>query len=480
MGDEIARAEFTDADYHRFRRALREETKHLLSCFDADVFECGGNVCGFELEGWFVDERCHPAARGDELIQALHDPLVVPELSKFNFEINGSPRAARGNVLEVMHRELCETWKSCADMAETLGGGVLAIGIPPTADEKLLTIDSMSPLKRYHALNEAIFALRKGNPLAIDIRGRENLKTKHRDIMIEALTTSLQVHFQVNPALVTRVYNASIVLSAATVAAAANSPYLFGRQLWDETRIPLFEQSVRVPSFRDMHGDHVGRVTFGTGYAKHSLLEPFLENLDGYQVVLPLHMNEDPARFEHLRLHNGTIWRWNRPLIGPTKRGQPHLRVEHRVCGAGPSMRDVIANIAFYLGAAYSLALRNIPPESQMSFEVAKDNFYRAARDGLDADVLWLGGKRRGLRDVILEELAPAALEGLVLSGVAESDAVYYINEILVERVRSGQNGASWQKQFIARHGRRFSLMTQRYCAHQKRDVPVHEWSLDR
>ena len=198
--------------------------------------------------------------------------------------------------------------------------------------------------------------------------------------MLEAATTSLQLHLQIPPDQAARYYNAAIILSGPMVAATSNSPYLFGKHLWEETRIPLFEQSVSIGSHKNSKTVNFKRVSLGTGFATTSLLECFLENRDHFPVVLPVKYDEPPENLAHLRLHNGTIWRWNRPLIGFDSEGQPHLRIEHRAIPAGPSIIDTVANAAFFTGMMANLVDSTTPPEQNLSFAQTQKNFYEAAQ----------------------------------------------------------------------------------------------------
>jgi hypothetical protein len=296
--------------------------------------------------------------------------------------------------------------------------------------------------------------------------------------MLEAATTSLQIHLQVSPRQAIRFFNAAQILSAPMVAVAANAPYLFGKDLWDDTRIPLFEQSVEVQGFKDR--DHCAdtRVTFGRGYARQSLLECFQENLDCYPVLLPISLPAEAETLSHLRLHNGTIWRWNRPLIGFSTQGRPHLRIEHRVASAGPTIADGVANIAFFLGMVQVLARQAIAPESQLDFDQARRNFYAAAKDGLRARITWLDGHKGRLDALILEVLLPMARRGLRELDM-EEEIAGYLDAIIEPRVRRGRNGAGWQRAFVAQHGTDMQALTLAYIAHQRTGVPVHEWPVD-
>ncbi len=470
MGQEISSSSFNKQDFERFEAALREETRRLETWFVERRFVEEEPVGGFELEAWLVDEHMRPAPINERYLARLGNPLVVPELSQYNVELNTPAQPLSGPALRRMHNALAGTWRSCQEGAQPLGAHLLMIGILPTLEERDLTLEHMSQMLRYRALNEQVLRLRRGVPLQVDIRGPENLRLVHSDVMLEAATTSFQIHLQVSQRDAVRCYNAAQVLSAPMVAATANSPFLFGKALWAETRIPLFEQAVAVAG-----SDSPPRVSFGSGYAKESVLECFLENLEQVPVLLPTAMEGSQERLPHLRLHNGTIWRWNRPLIGFDAGGRPHLRVEHRVVSAGPSVPDAIANAALFFGLVHALAMAETPPETRLSFADARANFYVAARQGLDATLKWLDGRRLSAQDLLLQELIPAARVGLARLGLDESDARAYLG-IIEARVRTRRSGRVWQMERAAACGRDMARMTAAYLAHQERSLPVHEW----
>lgn len=478
MGDEISRSDFSSEDFKEFRQRLKNETRILTSWFENNAFETTEGKCGFELEAWLVDKNYHPQPVNEAFLESVNDPLVVPELSKFNFEINSIPRLIKGNLLSQLESELTRNWEKCVSHAESLDSTILAIGILPTIKDEMLTLDNMSSLKRYVALNRQVIRLRQGKPLELKIEGKDFLNIKHHDVMLEAVATSLQIHCQVNVENAVRYYNLSQILSAPMAAVAANSPYLFGKDLWDETRIPTFEQAVSVASFPDSQGQTIGRVSFGTGYARNTLLEPFLENLNEFPVLLPMVLDDDPSWLSHLRLQNGTIWRWTRPLIGLTKNGKPHIRLEHRVPSAGPSIKDTIANIAFFLGLMAYYGERETPLECEIPFGDAKKNFYRAARHGLGANVKWTGGQSVSLLTLLEQSLLPNAKKGLQMVGLLAQDIDHYLDDIIGNRIKTGQNGAFWQRAFIAKHGLDFQKMTHAYFENQKRNLPVYKWTL--
>jgi hypothetical protein len=310
----------------------------------------------------------------------------------------------------------------------------------------------------------------------LDIHGHEHLNILHNDVMLESAATSLQLHLKVGVDDAVRYYNAAQIVSAPLVAAASNSPFLFGKDLWDETRIPLFEQSVEVGGFAGASRGPVRRVSFGTGYAKESLFECFVENEAHFPVLLPIDFDGPASEMRHLRLHNGTIWRWNRPLIGYDDDATPHLRIEHRVLPAGPTVLDCIANAAFFYGLVQALAAGAIPPETQLPFATARDNFYAVARDGLDAQIIWLDGRKLSVQTLLLDQLIPLARYGLGLLDIDPGDRDLYLG-IVKARVRNACTGSAWQRAWVARYGNDMQALTQAYYERQQSGEPVHDWS---
>ena len=477
MGEEIRSSEFSPQDFAIFKDKLDAETATLTDIFNRRGFAHSHPVAGFELEAWLIDERLRPVPRNEEFLEKFHNPLASPELASFNIEVNTEPRTLQGHVFSAMHQSLDATWQACRDTAQAMGIDVIMCGILPSLLDADLTLANMSCMQRYRALNREVLLRRKGKPLVLDINGIEHLRVTHHDVMLESAATSFQLHTQINLNQAARLYNASQILSAPMVALCANSPYLFGKDLWDETRIPLFEQAVATGGYDAAAFGPIRRVTFGSGYARESLLECFNENRDHYPVLLPVNLDNNCATLPHLRLHNGTIWRWNRPLIGFDEAGNIHLRIEHRVIPSGPSTLDAVANAAFYYGAA--IAMVNLPtaPELLLQFDRARDNFYRAAQLGLRAQLHWLDDKTHPVMELLLNVLLPMAQEGLELLGVAASDSKEYL-EVIRQRLETGTNGAVWQRAFVAKHGRDMQALTAAYFEHQHSGLPVHEWKV--
>lgn len=474
MGEEIQSTRFTKDDFAAFNRRLAEETELLADWFETDHLSNRGGVGGFELEAWLVDAEGRPAPLNETYLDRLDSSLVVPELATFNVELNGAPHKIAGGMLSTVHDEMSATWARCHELGAELDVRLASIGILPTVQRSDLTLANMSPLKRYRALNEQVFRLRGGKPIELRIEGPEPIDLLHDDVMLEAAATSFQIHLKVSVPESVSLYNAAKMLSAAMVAATANSPMLFGRRLWQETRIPLFEQAVSVGG-----SEFDRRVGFGRGYVTESLLQCFEVNRQSFPVLLPRVMDTPPEELHHLRLHNGTIWRWNRPLIGFDDDGRPHLRVEHRVIPAGPTLVDMVANSALFFGAVKSLAEEiGVEAESRLPFLNARADFYAAARHGLDANVSWLDGVAGRIRDLLLEQIIPLAESGLTAYGMSQSEIAYWLG-IVRMRVESGRNGAWWQNAWVERHGHDPVALTHAYLERQQSDEPVHTWSLD-
>lgn len=471
MGQEIESDILSLHDFSVFSKTLNDETRLLTELFDKKIFSNDGPVGGYEVEAILVNDFGQPASINQDLLKKMNNPLVVHELAAFNVEINGPPVYLKNNALSQMQFNLQQTWDACWDAAQDLSANLMMIGILPSIQEQQLTVANMSQLNRYKALNEQVFKLRNGQPIKLNISGKEAINTTHYDVMFESACTSFQLHLQVPFDRAVDFYNISIMLSAPIIATTANSPYLFGHELWDETRIPLFEQSV------ELGNADYRRVTFGSGYAKYSMMECFDENITHYPILVPLKKQEKDTRLSHLRFHNGTIWRWNRPLIGFDHNKTPHIRIEHRVIPAGPSVIDSIANAAFYFGLAYAYADDVKKLQEELSFYTAKQNFYACAKHGLNAEVSWPNHSKTPVRNLLLNELIPAARRGLETININADDIDKYIT-IIQERVENQQNGTNWQRRWVHKHGKDMQGLTRAYLQQQNGGLAVHKWNI--
>jgi len=476
MGQEITLTHFDANDFKGFYQKLEQETL-LLGNLIAQK-RCSGRdpVAGFEIEAWLVDKAMRPSPINKYYLATLNNPLASAELAKFNIELNCNPVPLTGDVFSNLLKQLQTTWNNAYQHAKRLDHHVVMIGILPTLKQEDLHLGNMSDMHRYRALNEQILHSR-GKPIHIDISGTEHLKIDHHDVMLEAATTSFQTHIQLPLQVAHHYYNASIIASAAMVALCANAPFLFGKELWHESRIPLFEQAIETGGYDGAAQGPVKRVSFGSGYARHSIIECFQENLQHFPVLLPVNQNSAVETFSHLRLHNGTIWRWNRPLVGFDDDGMPHFRVEHRTPAAGPSALDSIANAAFYYGLAQNICAEIIEKGIPLPFSQAKDNFYQSARYGLDAHITWFDGSRHRLQHLLQSELLPRASKGLKSLGVDNAEIENYLG-VIRQRSANRQNGCYWQLHYSREHDRDLTEMTRSYLKHQNSGKPVSEWPL--
>ena len=483
MGQEITHRHFKQKDFEHYRLQMEAEMRLLRQWFRQTEPHVESPLkVGFEMELCLVDQQGLPAGINQEFIDTLQDSHVTPELAKFNIELNSEVYPLNGSFLQGLHQELKQFWETSQRTAKQLEHHILMTGILPSLRKEHLDLSNMSNMTRYHVLNEQVLRSRKGRAIELDILGRESLKTMHQDVMLESAATSFQLHLQIPFYRAVRYYNAAQILSAPLVAIAANSPYLFGKDLWCETRIPVFEQAVSAGGYDGAAFGPIKRVSFGSGYVKESLLECFEENIEHYPVLLPEVFDRPADELAHLSLHNGTVWRWNRPLIDKNlgdeeTRERFHLRLEHRVLPAGPTVVDCIANAALFYGAVTALANQYEIPEQHLPFVQAKDNFYLAARQGLNARLNWLHGQSMSLAVLLREHIIPMAKEGLSQIGVTHRDIDLYLG-IIEARLQNQQTGSMWQRAYVEKHGNDMQKLTLDYIEHQRSGQPVHLWEI--
>ncbi|MCR9143022.1 MAG: glutamate--cysteine ligase [bacterium] len=482
LGQEIEQSTFEAGDYERFRACLARETLELEDWQKQNRLADGHPVGGLELEAWLVHDD--PGLRPKPCYDLFYERMgpdgnewLSPELALFNVEFNTPPAELRGGALRDFAGSLEAQWRRARTVAGEIGARLLRIGILPVLQESDLCLANISRSARYAALNEQILRARDGQPLHLNIVGLERLEVFHADVMLEAAATSFQIHMQAPAAQGLRLYNASIVASAPLIALAANSPYLFGRDLWEETRIPVFEEAVEAGGFAGAAAGPLRRVSFGSGFARESLLEVFQENLEHFPILLPVRLDDEAGKLHHLRFHNGTIWRWNRPLIGFDQQGRPHIRVEQRVLPAGPTILDEVANMAFYFGLVQDMVGEERACSERIEFACARDNFYGAARHGLKAHFKWYDGEQIGARRLILNTLLPRAARGLASLGIDAEDARLYLG-VIEQRATKQQTGAGWQRRFVEKYGRDMQALTGAYLERQDAGAPVHSWDL--
>ena len=474
VGQEINAKGFKTDDFTRFHQKLTLETQYLNALIEQKKLSESPLTAGFEIEAWLIDDSMLAAPNNVSFLQQLNDPLAFPELAKFNIELNSVPQRLANTVLSTLHKNLQTTWEKACRQAKELDNHLLIIGTLPTLKPTDMSLKNMSEMNRYQVLNEQILKAR-GKPINLDIVGVEHLKFDHYDVMLESATTSLQLHTQVPLHSAHHYYNASIIASAAMVASCANAPYLFAKDLWHESRIPLFEQAIETGGYGGAIHGPLRRVSFGSAYARSSIMECFTENLQHFPVLLPELFTESVEKFEHLRLHNGTIWRWNRPLIGFDEDDTPHIRIKHRTPSAGPTIIDTIANAAFYYGLTKDLCDEITGQSIPLAFNHAKDNFYQAARFGLDSQIVWFDGEKHNLQKLILSDLLPRARKGLQSLHINAQDIATYLG-IIEQRIANKQTGSQWQRQFMQQADASLQSMTEAYLDLQYSEVPVSRW----
>lgn len=491
MGEEVDAQEFSRADRTRHREKVRRCLDVFARMLREARFDTDDPMTGLEVELNLVDDRGDPALRNAEALEAIADPDFQTELGQFNIEINVPPARLREGGLTTFEDNLRRSLNDAEARSSEVGAHLVMIGILPTLAEGHMGQHSISANPRYRLLSEQILRAR-GEDLTIEVAGHgispEHLHTTSDSIVPEAACTSTQLHVQTSPDQFAAYWNASQVVASVQLAVGANSPYLMGRQLWRETRIPLFEQATDTRS-EELKAQGVRpRVWFGERWIT-SIFDLFEENVRYFPALLPITDDEDPLAvleaggtpaLSELRLHNGTIYRWNRPVYDVAG-GVPHLRVENRVLAAGPTVADTMANAALYFGLVRAMAENERPLWSQMSFSVAEENFHVAAQHGIDAQIYWPGVGQVPATELVLRRLLPLAHEGLAAWGV-ERDVADRLLGIIEQRCLLGTNGAEWfVRRMTARGGQdrfealRATLLDYREAMHS--NDPVHTWA---
>jgi gamma-glutamyl:cysteine ligase YbdK (ATP-grasp superfamily) len=489
VGDEVAETTFSRQNRQRYRDKVKRCLDVFARMLSEARFDPDRRSIGLEIELNLTEETGDPALANTHVLELIADDDFQTELGQFNIEINIPPRKLGGAVFSELEETIRRELNHAEEQALQAHAHMMIIGILPTLTEQLLNGDVLSANPRYKLLNQQIFAAR-GEDLEINIVGVERLAISADTIAPEAACTSVQLHQMLDPATFGAHWNSAQAIAGIQLAIGANSPFFFGRELWRETRIALFEQTADTrPEELKAQGVRP-RVWFGEGWIT-SIFDLFEENVRYFPSLLPVVDDEDPMqvlesggapRLQELRLHNGTIYRWNRPIYD-TVHGRPHLRVENRVLPAGPTVVDTLANAAFYYGLVRVLVEDDRPIWSQMTFSAAEENFYAGARDGIGARVYWPGVGEAPAVELVLRRLLPMARDGLARWGVDAADADRLL-EIVERRCVDQVNGASWQAAAFHRLHDRLDRadalreMTVRYREHMHSNEPVHSWPL--
>ncbi|MEQ8764139.1 MAG: glutamate-cysteine ligase family protein [Planctomycetota bacterium] len=489
MGEHNVADQMSELQLREFTKLLLNDVQALELMLERDRIETGIRRIGAEQEMFLIDRAYQPAPRATEVLDRLKDPAVTTELARFNLEVNLEPRVYGGRCLSEMEKELVRRLTQVRQAAESVDARVLLTGILPTLQLSDLSLANMTPNPRYFALNKAICDMRGGS-FDLLIKGVDELHATHDNVMLESCNTSFQIHFQVAPSEFARLYNLAQAVTAPVLAAAVNSPILLGRRLWKETRVALFRHSVDSRSRTHQARGSRSRVRFGDRWLESSVLEIFREDVARFRILLATDIEEDSlAAVERgeapaltaLRLHNGTVYRWNRACYG-VHEGIAHLRIENRVLPAGPTILDEIANAAFFFGLMSGLAEETSDITRVMEFDDAKTNFFAAARHGLKAQFTWEGQTLTAC-DLIRDKLLPTAREGLKFAGLDSSDIDRYLG-VLEERIATRQTGAQWvldswtKMEGSCRAQDRIRNLTAAMFVRQQTGRPAHEWEL--
>ncbi|MDJ0465564.1 glutamate--cysteine ligase [Streptomyces sp. H27-C3] len=494
MGEKVVAGGFDLSDRQKYRRKLQLCLQGLDQLLAEKRFDRPKNLMGVEIELNLAGADGMPRMMNAEVLERISSHDFQTELGMFNLEVNIVPHRLEGRVFDQLSEELRTGLAYAHRKAVEVDAGIVMIGILPTLGRADLVSANLSDVDRYVMLNDQIVAAR-GEDFELDIEGVERLTCTSASITPEAACTSVQLHLQVTPARFADVWNAAQSVAAVQIVVGANSPFLFGRELWRESRPPLFLQATDTrPPELQAQGVRP-RTWFGEKWID-SAYELFEENLRFFPALLPICDEEDPLlvladggvpRLQELVLHNGTVYRWNRPVYGLAD-GVPHLRVENRVLPAGPTVTDVIANAAFYYGLVRALAEDTRPVWKRLPFEAAAENFDVACRQGIDAELIWpTPGRAAGTARVpgvslVLDELLPLAAAGLDAWGVEPADRDFYLG-VIEQRCKLRVNGASWQVDTFHRaleagleREAALSATTRRYSELMHEGEPVHTW----
>lgn len=491
MGSLDVRVVNTQKQLNEFTRCLLRDVHLLDRMLQEDWFNKEPLHIGAEQEICLIDSHQKPSKKALELLEQLNHPDFTTELALFNLECNLQPHPFQASCLSDLEKEVIHNLSLLDAECQKKGVAYLLTGILPTLRKFDLDISNITPLKRYEALANALERLR-GKQYEFKLSGYEDLHVKFNSVMPEACNTSFQVHLQVNPDDFVTQYNVAQMIAAPVLAVAANSPLLFGKKLWHETRIGLFEQSVDTRITSEHLRERSPRVMFGNHWLKNSVVELFKEDISRFRVMLmttatdQCQKNFDEGitpKLNALNIHNSTVYRWNRACYGISPNGKPHLRIENRIIPSGPTVQDEIANSAFWLGIMTSFAKHYPNLTEEMPFEHVRSNFYNAARNSLSAKMRWFDGKRHAVSDLIRDVFLPLAEEGLKSRNINEEDIKKYLS-IIRGRIENNQNGSYWTLrsfQELAKEATKEEIIlaiTSSMKKNMKRGKPVHQWPL--
>ena len=490
MGDKNVTSEYGNEQMRTFTLGVLNDLQALEQMLDSNMFEETARRIGAEQEMFLVDSAMHPAGLAVEVIEDARDGRLTTEIGRFNLEANLTPRDFSGNCLRLMEDEINETLDVVRTSAAKFDAGVVLAGILPTIQLSDLTSKNLTPKPRYAEIDRVVTKLH-GDDRFIQIKGLDELQLTVQNTYLEFCNTSFQIHLQVGISNFVNYYNWAQAIAAPVLASAVNSPILLGHRLWHETRLALFQHATDTRSLTHRERNQTPRVNFGDRWVDNSIIEVLREDAIRFRILLTQAVEENSLevlsrggipQLAAWRLHNGTIWRWNRPCYGIVD-GKPGLRIEARFLPSGPSVVDEMANAAFFLGLMTELPEEFGDIRKYITFDEVKGNFFNAARYGLNGQIRGLDGKSRRVGRIILEELLPRARKGLKRAKVDDEDSKRLL-DIIEARVTQKKSGARWMLDSYeamdkrAKPNVRMRTLTAAMKAHQETGEPVHEWEL--
>ncbi|MBV6654032.1 MAG: CBS domain-containing protein [Mameliella sp.] len=494
MGEQRVSLVNDEASMQHFVKKLLRDVQALEYMLDNDWFEKDIVRIGAEQEMCLVHRKTYkPATIAMKALDHMQDyDWVETELARFNLETNLDPREFTGSCLSELEKENAGKLDKISDKLKDLKANLILTGILPTLRKYDLEMHNLTPKKRYYALMEAINSQLQGSAYELRLSGIDELLVRHNSPLLEACNTSFQVHLQVSPNTFAPLYNISQVLAAPVIATAANSPIVFGKRLWHESRIALFQQALDVRTTQEHMRQRSPRVSFGSNWLDESIMEIYIEDIARFRVLLSADVEEDSIKLlsegkvpklRALQVHNSTVYRWNRPCYGVSPNGKPHLRIENRVIPAGPTVVDEVANAAFWLGAVEGMYAAYPDIRTKIGWEDAQDNFIKSAKFGIDTKFTWFDDKKVTATDLLQQELIPLAREGLKRRNVDSADIDRYMG-IIEERTKSHMSGSRWQLRAYTKLAKEVTRdealcgLTASIIKNQKQNKPVHTWEL--
>jgi gamma-glutamyl:cysteine ligase YbdK (ATP-grasp superfamily) len=490
MAIAITRDTFTDDDFARFSARLETQLTTLSQLCAEPRFSDRAPQIGAELELPIVGGDWRPSLCNEAILADLADPRATVEIARFNLELNLTPVATAGAPFSVIGAEIGAMTDTLRQVAALHGARVVPVGILPSIMPSDLTRSAMTDQPRYRGLENSVRRLR-GGPARVRIQGEDPLSVDDDGVMLEAATTSLQMHLCASAERFADTYNAAQLATVAAIAVAGNSPIFLDHLLWEETRIAVFKHSMDARTTDDLAWHRPPRVSFGSGWVRRGAPELFAEAVRLHPPLLPVcgdaesELDVGAPPLHELRLHQGTVWRWNRAIYDPRDGGG--LRVEFRALPSGPSTVDMMANAAYLIGLTVGLRDDVNALIEGFPFVLAETGFYRAARDGLKASIRWPGSAGAAMNEVTIPALTarllPVAERGLASLGVDAAERTTLLG-VIADRVAMEQTGARWLRaglhQLRGTMRRRAALdrLVSEYAARVDSAEPVHRWTM--